>query len=137
VYFLGYDNRGNLFLDGYNPSKQFQYGELASGSTTITPITLDGATIGFPGGVQFAGRKVNIGDQGGDVIYQATEAGTVTSSTPLGGSVDCVQFFIRRKAVVCPDAGNGDIEVYRYPIGGSPVRVTTGLVAPTGAAVSN
>ena len=137
VYFVGYDGRGNLFLDGYNDSHAFQFGELADGSSTIEPITLNGATVRFPGGVQFDDGKVNVGDQGGAVIYQATETGTITGSTPLSGAVDCVQFFIRGNAVVCPDAGDGGIETYPYPAGGSPIQVITGLVSPTGAVVSN
>jgi hypothetical protein len=137
VYFVGYDRRGNLFLDGYNDSHAFQFGELADGSSTIEPITLNGAMVRFPGGVQFDDGKVNIGDQAAAVIYQATENGTITGSTPLSGASDCVQFFIRGNAVVCPDAGDGDIETYSYPSGGSPIQVITGLVSPTGAVVSN
>ncbi|MFZ0681369.1 MAG: hypothetical protein WA304_00930 [Candidatus Cybelea sp.] len=137
VYFVGYDGRGNLFLDGYSDSHVFHFGELANGSSTIAPITLSGATVRFPGGVQFYDGKVNVGDQEGAVIYRATETGMIAGSTPLNDSVDCVQFFILGKAVVCPDAGNGDIETYPYPAGGSPIQVITGLVSPAGAVVSN
>jgi hypothetical protein len=137
MYSLGYDDNDNLFLDGRNNSDAFQFGELASGSSKINPIALGGATINFPGGVVFARKKVNIGDQASAVVYEATEAGTVTGSVPLDGSSDCVDFFIGGRALICPDAGNGDIEIYKYPAGGSPIQVTTGLIAPTGAAVSN
>jgi hypothetical protein len=137
MYALGYDYHDNLFVDGRNPNKQFQFGELAGGSGAIEPITLSGATINFPGGVQFAQGRVNVGDQGGAVIYQATETGTITGSTPLSGSLDCVDFFIDGKTVICPDAGNGSVEFYNYPVGGSPVQIVTGLASPTGAAVSN
>jgi hypothetical protein len=88
------------------------------------------------GGVQFDNGKVNIGDQEGAAIYQATEIGTITGFTPLSSSVDCVEFFVEGKAVICPDAGNGDIEIYKYPAGDSPLQIT-GLVSPTGAAKSN
>jgi hypothetical protein len=137
MYALAYDDNGNLFLDGRNDSDTFQFGELTSGSGTINPITLSGATINFPGGVAFAKRKLNIGDQTGAVVYEATETGTVTGSVPLSGSSDCVDFFIYGRALICPDAGNGDVETYKYPAGGSPIQVTTGLISPTGAAVSN
>lgn len=137
IYFVGYDGRGNLFLDGYNDGQTFQFGELANGSSTIEPITLNGATVRFPGGVQFDKGKVNIGDQEGAVIYHATESGRITGDTPLSGSADCVEFFIQGKTVTCPDAGDGDIETYPYPAGGSPIQVITGLVSPTGAVVSN
>jgi hypothetical protein len=136
IYSLGYDDN-DIFLDGRNNSDAFQFGELAGGNSTIDPITLSGATINFPGGVVFAKRKVNIGDQAGAVVYEATEAGTVTGSVRLDGSSDCVDFFIYGRALICPDAGNGDIEIYNYPVGGSPIQVTTGLISPTGAAVSN
>lgn len=136
VFFVGYDDRGNLFLDGYNDGQAFEFGELPDKSSEIEPITLNGATLRFPGGVEFDDGKINVGDQEGAVIYQATEAGTITGSTLLGGAVDCVQFFIRTNAVVCPDAGDGDVETYPYPAGGAPTKVMSGLVSPTGAAVS-
>lgn len=136
MYALGYDYNDNLFVDGRNPNKQFQFGELPAGSGAIKPITLSGATIIFPGGVQFAQGKINVGDQGGAVIFQSTESGTVTGSTPLNASSDCVDFFIDGKTVVCPDAGNGSVEFYDYPVGGSPSQMIKGLVSPTGAAVS-
>jgi hypothetical protein len=137
MYSLGYDDKDNLFLDGRNNSDAFQFGELAGGSSKINPITLSGATINFPGGVRFAKRRVNVGDQAGAVVYEATEAGTVTGSVPLSGSSDCVDFSIHGHALICPDAGNGEIEIYKYPAGGSPIQVITGLVSPTGAAVSS
>ena len=75
VYFVGYDGRGNLFLDGYSDSHVFHFGELANGSSTIAPITLSGATVRFPGGVQFYDGKVNVGDQEGAVFIGRRKPG--------------------------------------------------------------
>ena len=48
VYFLGYDSRGDLFLDGVNFSAEaFLFAELPKGSGTLTNITLD-QSIQFP-----------------------------------------------------------------------------------------
>ncbi len=61
VYFLGCDGKGNLFLDGYDSNKEFQFGELPAASSSITAIPLSGATISFPSGVQFAQGRLNTG----------------------------------------------------------------------------
>ena len=39
----------------------------------------------------------------------------------LAGSSDCVQTWIGKGDVFCPDAGNDAVEVYKYPAGGSPI----------------
>ncbi|HEY2555390.1 MAG TPA: hypothetical protein VGI15_09065, partial [Candidatus Cybelea sp.] len=51
MYFVAYDNAGNLFLDGTpSGSGEFVFGELPNGSSTITTIALN-TSISFPGGV--------------------------------------------------------------------------------------
>jgi hypothetical protein len=136
VYFVGYDASGNLFLDGTNPGGTFQFGEVAANGNSITPITLSGGSIQFPGGVQAdSAGNIAIGDQDGGVIYQTTN-GAITGSTPLTGSSDVVQYFIDGSTVVGPDAGNANVELYSYPAGGSPTQTIGGLSEPIGSAVS-
>jgi hypothetical protein len=66
-------------------------------------------------------------------------------TTTLGGAGDVVQFWLVRESphsraskLVAPDAYNHDVELYRYPTGGTPIRTFAGyhMYEPAGAAVS-
>jgi hypothetical protein len=128
VYFLGYDPHGNLFADGSDASGIFALAELVSGASAFVPLTVKGATINFPGGVQFADRALAIGDQSGPsgngVIYQTHVSGstaTVVGKTFLKGAGDVVQFCITRYKTVIAPTSQG-LEVFPYPAGGGPIR---------------
>lgn len=142
MYFDGFDTNNNLFVDGVNSSGSFQLGELPSGSNTIAPITVSGATIGYPGGVQVTGTStLNVGDQTGDVVYRMSEAGVVSGHTSLTGASDCVQGTIiigkptSKSVYVCPDAGTADTELFKYTAGGSPTHTLTGFEEPIGSVI--
>ncbi len=132
-YFLGYDNKGNLFVDGTNASAVFAYAELPRGKKKFTNITLN-VSISSPGGVQWDGNYIAVGDEGG-AIYQ-TSGGTVVGTTTLTGASFVLQFFIEKSKVVVPDVGNKNAGIYKYPTGGSPTTTISGLSAPVGSAVS-
>jgi hypothetical protein len=139
VYFLTYDSGDNLFGDGENSSYAFELFELAHGAKTIQPLTVVGATIEFPGGLQYADNALNVGDQDGAVIYQMHVKGKtakVVTTTPLTGAVDVVYFDIYKNRVICPDAGAADIKMYAYPQGGMPVRTITGFSEPEAVVIS-
>jgi hypothetical protein len=137
IYFDGFDKAGNLFVDGWAFNfAQAQVGEIRKGSRTITSITVTGATIAYPGGVQSDNGTLNIGDQVDNAIFQMTERGVVTAYTPLDGAADCVQGTIDGSNFVCPDSVNAAVEYFRYPAGGSPTRVISGPIEPTGSAIS-
>jgi hypothetical protein len=135
MYFDGFDNQNNLFIDGTNSSGGFQLGKLPAGSGTIQPITVTGATIGSPGGVQYTLSKVNVGDQTGHVVYRMSEAGVVSGSTQLTGAVNCVQGTILKVAYICPDSGTTDTEFFKYPAGGSATKTLTGFSDPIGTVI--
>jgi hypothetical protein len=140
MYFCGFDRAGNLFLDGESYGGGFRFAEMMKGSTGFTDITLD-KNIGQPGGVQWDGSHVALGDQQGRIIYQLQIAGsgaTVVGSTPLNDSKDVAQFWIAGKTVVGPDAVRKDVGYWGYPDGGSPTRIIRqrGLDQPIGAVVS-
>src|SRR5580692_6673578 len=50
AYFIAYDAQGNLYVDGEDASGAFVLYELPKGGSTFVPLTVDGATINFPGG---------------------------------------------------------------------------------------
>ncbi len=100
MYFLSYDDKGNLFVDGTNNSGGFHYAKLPSGRKTFVDITLD-KPIQFPGDVQYDGKYVAIGDQGTANVYQ-TSGGKIVGTTTLGGAQQVGTFFIFRQDDLVP-----------------------------------
>jgi hypothetical protein len=144
VYFISYDKGGNLYVSGSDASGIPGLAYLKHGGSSFAPVTLDGATINFPGTVQFARGSVVVGDQSGSaghsVLYQTSGDGTatltVTGSTQLNSASDAVQCWITAKAgVVVPDAGSATVQYYAYPGGGSPTKTISGFGQPIGATV--
>jgi hypothetical protein len=135
-YALGYDNKGNIFLDGVNGNRDFEFAELPKGSSSFTTIPLS-VTINTPGGVQWDGKHVAVGDATGGVIYQTTGAGgKIVGSTTLTGSDGVFQFFIDRNTVVGPDVFAANANFWSYPAGGAATKTLTGFADPFGSAVS-
>ncbi len=139
-YECGYDDRGNLFIDGYVYSGRLNFAELPKGSGTFKNITLN-QTFRAAGGIQWDGEHVAVGDLYAAVIYQFDirgSRGTEVGSTPLSGSGTVWQFFIDGDRVIAPSTFQdyaGFIKIYDYPIGGSANR-TLDLYSPEGAVVS-
>jgi hypothetical protein len=134
TYFIAYDPKGDLFVDGITESDTYGVVEMASGSPSFKPVTLSN-TIEFPGGMQWDGKYVTLNDQEAHVIYGYTCSGTsctLKRTVKLSGSSDCVQTWIGKGDVFCPDGDNGAVEVYKYPAGGSPIATLTGSVGGIG-----
>ena len=140
VSFCGYDDRGDLFVDGVSPSRQFVFAELPKGSSLFKNIFLR-HPVYTAGNIQWDGKFVAVGDQGnsdhGSAIYQDKGAsGNVIHTTPLDGSCDVVQFWIQGHTVIGPDSCNNDVALWKYPRGGSATATLTGFSTPYGATVS-
>lgn len=144
--FCGYDNKGNLFVDGVNASSVFVLTELAKGSSTFTDIPIK-QTIEWPGGVQWDGKHVAVGDTDTVTVYQINPAtGSVHGSTKLDSANYVDQFWIsgsvatRKKArkarIIAPSQDAGTLALYRYPAGGTAVW-SISVQEPFGATVSN
>jgi hypothetical protein len=143
TYFAGYDDRGNLYVDGLLPySHQAAVAELPSGASSFVPVTLSN-TLGSPGGVQYDGKYMTFNDQDAAAIYgykcSGTSSGTsctLKQTVSLSGSSDCVQTWIGKGLVYCPDAGNNVATVYKYPAGGPAIATLSGSYDhPVGAVV--
>jgi hypothetical protein len=159
-YFVAYDTKGDIFVDGKDASGAFILGEVPAGDTNGFIITVSGGTIYFPGLLQWdkTGNYVAVGDQlCGDTeaacVYwvqvsgsQGTITGKTTLSNPSGGQVcDLVQGEI--DPVHDKNFVGGDYEYcgytptyaarWLYPAGGEPTNdATSGLAEPIGAAIS-
>jgi hypothetical protein len=152
-YFCGFDDEGNVFVDGVNSAYEFVLFELPSGSGKLQAITLSGS-VGFPGGVAWDGEYLAIGDQyyqsknasAIDQVSVSGSAGTFEGTTALTGSCDALQFAIsgggtpkkdqQGNTAVVPDACSNNAAFYAYPAGGSPTDTITGFTYPVAAAVS-
>jgi sugar lactone lactonase YvrE len=141
MFFCGYDNKGDLFVDGQHfggGGQGFQLAELLPHESTFRNIAMP-VVVDFPGGVQWDGSDVAVGDQAADVIYRVRVTGLTASiigTTSLAGGLDVVQFWKQGKVVVGPDSLAGDAPFWRYPEGGSPIKTIAGLAGPEGATVS-
>jgi hypothetical protein len=117
--------------------------ELPNGSGKFSRIKLN-QHVATPGGVQWNGTYVAVGDAGKNVIYQFAirrHAGTKTGETPLEAAGAIGQFWIQARTVIVPNLNkdtkhNGRDMFYRYPLGGTAIQTIDGFKAPDGATVS-
>ena len=140
--FCGYDDKGNLFVDGAKAGSAFALAELPKGSSSFTDITL-AQTIEWPGGVQWDGKYIAVGDTDTTTIYRVTAKGAVKGSAKLSGANYVDEFWIvgsakKKRAsagVVVPSQDGGSLGFYKYPAGGSPLW-SISVSEPFGATVS-
>ena len=140
MYFCGYDNLGNLFVDGMNAgTASFGFAELHSGGSSLKNIKLN-EIIGLAGGVQWESTSIAVGDENAGSIYQFTihgHKGTEVSYTQFQDTDGIGEFWIQGGNVVAPDFGYHEVQFFKYPAGGSATKVITGgLSAPFGATIS-
>jgi hypothetical protein len=139
MYFIG-SHKTTLYIDGIDPNGVFQFTKFATGTHKFHPITVSGATIHFPGAVQFADMSLALSDQigsaGNSVTYQITGKGVVTGTTQLASSSDAVQAWIQGTTEIAPNDGGPNVNFYAYPAGGSPTKTISGFSLPIGATVS-
>jgi hypothetical protein len=137
-FFCGYDNDGNLYVDGTDTGNTFEFAELLSGGSSFTTVTLN-QSIEFPGGVQWDGNHVAVGDQEEPYIYEFTisgSTGTKVGATPLNDTNDVAQFWKQGLKVVAPDFLNSEVQIFRYPAGGMATKTIPNISTPIGSVVS-
>jgi hypothetical protein len=142
----GYDNRGNLFIDGLNAKIATELDEFPNGKKAWTKITIDG-TVGFPGNLQWDGSHLTIGDvqyqsQNASAIDRLSISGsgaTILSTTVLGGSEEVFGTWIQGKRVIGPEDGHAfdAVDYWSYPGGGNSTKsLNKSFNGPFGAVVS-
>ncbi len=157
-FFPAYDNSGNLYIDGAG-SAGYALMELAAGSSSLSNVSVSGATLFFPGGVNWnpATSSVVLGDQecnGGSTScqYSATVSGgvaTITGVTNLSDSGGGTAFDLDQGTMgprgrffaggtITLDSTPSAANRWLFPAGGTPTNFNgTGLSEPIGAAISN
>jgi hypothetical protein len=123
--FCGYDDKGNLFVDGqYDHQGTFELDELPNGSSNFKSIKIPQAPSS-PLNLQWEGKYIALADSS-TVIYHVTvkgSKGTIVGTTLVNGPVSGTegQFWIQGGTIVEPyDTGTGSDEVgfWKYPTGG-------------------
>jgi len=144
--FCGYDDKGNLFVDGETNSGAFALAELPKGGKAFITISVT-QSPNAPGQVQWDGKHLAVGDTGvsPSIVYQFDISGSGANkvgTTTLKNSTKVEQFWIQGGRVVAPDVNascgqseQGCIFVYNYPAGGAPTK-TIELTAAFGSTVS-
>jgi hypothetical protein len=149
TFFCAYDDNGNLFIDGNNNSGTPQLSEFLNGSGTLQGISLN-VQVGWPGGLQWDGKELAMGDQYADkfeksepypnVVYSiqiSGLSGTVTQTAPLITAGDVIQFSLDGSTIAGADGQNEDVGYWSYPQGGKPTgKLTDSFYEPVSAAIS-
>jgi hypothetical protein len=142
--FCTYDGKGNLYVDGQVSYSSFALAKLSKGTGTFTNITVN-QNIKAPGGVQWLGNGIAIGDLDVPIIYKFSIRGSHgrrVGSTPLGSQAEFVhQFDIDGTTVVVPNQyyvkhkAFSNVLLYKYPGGGKALKTITRGVSFPGASV--
>ena len=143
LLFCGYDKHGDLFVDGGTAtSNAFLLAELPRGSDTFTTISVKQA-IEYPGGIQWVGKHLTVGDSFQHVLYEfdikgsrAKEVGSIS----LTGAINIDQFLVRNARLINPSGNvegrSGFVDFYSFPAGGSPSRKLPNFGSPYAVVVS-
>lgn len=122
-FFCGYDPHGNLFVDGLGNSGKHLLGELSDGGAKLKVIRVKG--MGYPGGVQWDGKYITVGNYQAGIINRYVivgSVGVIVGSTTLDGGAGTLQYWIGHGAVF------GATNIYskghiltswKYPAGGA------------------
>ncbi len=136
-YFCGYDDRGNLYVDGTDDGN-FALAVLPAGKQSFANIAVD-RSIQFGGAVQWDGKNVAVGDYSADRIFRFKikgTSGTAVGKTTLLGSKFAIAFWLQGSKVIGPNDESGNVMYWNYPAGGHHMKTIDGLVHPWGATIS-
>lgn len=136
TWFCGYDASGNLFADAWDRYGDVVLLELPKSAKTFK-IFKFGQKFDKPGGVQWDGKYVAVGNFGDGLIYRVTETGHVAQTVTLKGGANVEQFWLDGSTLIGPMAqSSGTAGFWHYSAGGASYKTVTGLTWPFGAAIS-
>jgi hypothetical protein len=147
-YYCGYDNEGNLFIDGFTlgRSAQFTLTELPKGGSTFETIAITPNITKRPGQVQWDGKYITVqasyGDVKGTTIYRLQISGskaTVVGTMSFQGNGHAAGVsWITDSQVLMTFAQRSDkgtpksVGVWKYPAGGKRTKVFSDFPTPIG-----
>jgi hypothetical protein len=131
--YCGYDDRGNLFIDGVEDDS-FRLLELPKGGDRLQRLTLD-KNVSSPGEIQWDGRYITIQEAAPPAyIYQVKLSGTTASvvhTIRFSNQKAAQQSWIAGRTALIPHStanrfyGNA-VGFFRYPAGGRAIETLTG-----------
>ena len=134
--YVAYTPKGDLFVLGDSGS----LAQLINGH--FERVTLK-KHIESPTGVQWDGKYMAVGGEGGSSFYYyglinryaiSGRKGALEGTTDL--NKDAVSFFIEGSTVIASDGGD-DLYFFNYPQGGQPTKTISGISRPGSLTVSN
>ena len=120
--YVTYDDQGDLFVNGTHHNNNV-FAELASGSGTLTTLSLD-QKIGRIGGLQWDGQYLASGDSLNQVVYQMSVSdghGTTQGSTHFHGwhpKFKAIVPFAIADGLIVLTFASGTVGYFNYPQGG-------------------
>jgi len=126
--YCGYDNMGDLFVDGWGSNQNVALSELPAGGSSFNVFSID-QHVGIPGQIQWDGSYMtweSSNPQGADTISRFVTNGsqaTIVGTTNLKGiKLQPHQSWIYNGVVIVPFAQHGaksnEIGIWAYPKGG-------------------
>jgi hypothetical protein len=133
-YYCGYDDKGNLFVNGQGAGNEMYLAELRKGATTLTNISLSKTiSLSGMGQIQWDGHAMTVEDLTNSAIYRFQVSGTkatVTGTTRLYGWNFPTLSSIQGSTLVIPTGSSGgSVGYWKYPGGGKATRL---VKAPAG-----
>jgi hypothetical protein len=123
--YLGYDDQGNLFLNG-TYKKRPAFAELLKGAQAFSQLSVD-EKFGKPGGLQWNGQYLALGDSSNHVVYQMSVASghaTTQSTTHFHNwkpkFKEIVPFAIQDGVIVLPYSAT-NTGYFNFPQGGQAI----------------
>jgi hypothetical protein len=131
--FCAYDNKGNLFVDGYAGNDQIGLAELPSGGSSFTVVSFDGEIGGSPWSILWDGKYLTLEGVQRDFVQfsrvqVAGSSATIVGTTRIAGKMQHAHAaWLVGNVLLIPFAPNNVIKIgfWRYPKGGKPTQVFT------------
>jgi hypothetical protein len=131
--YCGYDNRGNLFIDGSD--RRTEIAELPKGGSAIVNAFLN-EPIAYQGSIQWDGQHLVIASRRPPTAYRTVfngRDGKIVGATSLAGTSSVSRLWIHADKIIGPDVF---AYVWSYPGGGNPIRKYGGFTEPMDAVVT-
>lgn len=143
----GYDDRGNLFIDGlYGSTFDFYFGELPSGTGAFHYIHFNRYAFGWPpGSIQWDGKYMTVGVQTRKrerwVVYRVQisgDLGHVVGVVRLQDLAGTPYYWIAGNRIVATQKAHTvrHLGLYDYPAGGARIELYSSFYKPVGLTVS-
>jgi hypothetical protein len=134
LLYCAYDDKGNLFVDGYNGTA-FGLAELPRGAHRFIGISVD-KQIKYPAQIQWDGEYLAIERRVYPLIYRVSVSGTQAHLVGRirfnGIGYRATQSWIENATIAIPSAQYNkrpmEIFLYNYPAGGEPIKIIKGFI---------